>query len=130
MTKLEIEKSNRGGYRKRLKLTHATQRLLKVLWERFGGLRELERKTGIAAQKFVHWRNTGKVSFKSIGKVSRILDLPLPALNFEEIAEVLGRDVFQWNELLTELEVSHEERMYINKGRLPKIYKAKEDGEE
>lgn len=126
MAKIKIEKTIRGGYRSPSKLPLQTQRLLKILWEKHGGARHLESTTGIAAQKFIHWRNKGKVSFKSIGEVSRKLGIPIQALNFEELGDVLGKDIYQWEGLLKleDLDLKNDELKYIIKGKAPKSYEA------
>lgn len=123
MVKLRVKATNRGGFRIPSKRTKATQRLLKVIWEREGGFRHLERVTGINAQSFVHWRNRGKVSLKSAGFLSRKLNYPIQAFNYEEVGELLSGDMLPWEDLIDTLDLSKDELSYVNKGRKPNSFK-------
>lgn len=120
MTEVNLEEPKRGGYRKKRKLPYGTQRLLEVLWKKHGGVRALEKKTGIAAQKFVHWRLLGKVSLKMCGKVSRSLGVPVDALNFEEVGELLAGNAYDWEDMAA---IGEKDRKYILAGKPPKKFK-------
>lgn len=109
-----------GGMRLPNKLSHGTQRLLKVLWNSYGGLRAVGRLTGIPAQKFIHWRNAGKVSYRWIGHIHRTLGVPISALDFEGIAQLHGEDSPSWKEVLNACNITREERAFVLKGKEPK----------
>lgn len=102
MKKVVIKKTGKGGKRIPNKLELGTQRLLKVLWDSQGGVRACEKEADIAAQKFIHWRNKGKVSLKMVGTVSRALGLPREALNYEEMGSLAGENT-PWDKLVKKL---------------------------
>lgn len=91
-SKIEVTYKPLGGYRTLKKLKLSTQRLLKALWEKHGGVRAMARKTGQSAQSHINWRNTGKVSLKYAGDIARIIDVPLEVLNYEDIGRLRGKN--------------------------------------
>jgi len=118
--KVKISQSKKGGNRPAAKLPYATQRLLKVLWQIKGGPRQLERLTGIPAQKFIHWRNEGRVSYKCLGEVSRKLGIVLNALDFHGINSLQINAPITWQHLMKSMgdELTTSQLEYINKGKI------------
>ncbi len=131
MSKIKVsiqKKSKKGGFRPKQELALATQRLLEVLWKKLGGPHALKRKTGVAAQRFIHWRNQGKVSLKAVGPISRKLGVDAEALNYKEVGRFYGANA-RWDMVLAGvaplLGFTDIERDYIEAGKAPLPYGTK-----
>lgn len=111
------KKSNIGGFRKKKVLPFRTQRLLEAIWKIKGGPRLLEKITNVKAQKFIHWRNRGYVSYKKLGHISRKLELPIAALDFNGISDLFGDAAPTWVETLQKLKLPSQVKKYINEGK-------------
>lgn len=117
-----VKKSNRGGYRTKKKLTSSQARFLSVLWDIYGGPGELEKLTGIPAQRFVNWKLQGKVSLKKAGYIAKKLEMSTCLLNYREIADLLWdyKGLPSWKEMVQEMDGIPEESVaYILKGKMP-----------
>lgn len=131
MTKVKVsiqKKSKKGGFRPKKELALATQRLLEVLWKKLGGPHALKRKTGVAAQRFIHWRNQGKVSLKAVGPISRKLAVDAEALNYREVGKFFGSNT-PWlqvfNAVSEQFKFTDSEIEYTRTGKIPKPYGSK-----
>lgn len=117
--------SNHGGPRTPLFLKEGTQRLLKVLIEQAGGPAKVTKRIKhpeIYIQRLLVWRREGKVPFKFVGLLSRKLNIPPLALNFEGITS-LNADPVSWNAFVRSLPLSKKDRDWIFAGEAPKEYR-------
>lgn len=117
--KVKVKKSKQGGIRKTIELPYATQRLLKVIWDKEGGPTQLEKKTGFTAQKFIHWRNWGNVSYRAIGKLAHTLGYSHYVFDFAGMNNLYPDNPLDWDVLLDSLDLTKEERAYVDKGKTP-----------
>lgn len=117
---MKLKISNRGGARRKIKYTKGAQRLLEVLWNKHGGIKGVVNATGIGQQQFVHWRNRGRVSYRHLGRVSRKLDIPLAALDYEGLGHLYGKEAPSWKKVLSVLGLSAQELEYVKAGKPPR----------
>lgn len=111
----------KGGKRASNKLKYSTQRLLKVLWELKGGPHTMEKVTGEYAQAFIDWRNKGKVAFKQVGRISRLLKINKEALNYEEVGEYNGVNN-EWETIVVKALGEGQKARWVLSAEHPKVY--------
>lgn len=119
----QIKKARKGGQRTKRRLYSSQARFLEVLSDTFGGSSELEKLTGIPAQRFINWKVAGKISLKKAGIIARALEVPVWLLNYKDIFNLMsdnGAPVPDWATLIWELEgIPAERKEYILNGKLP-----------
>lgn len=70
--------------------------LLHELWKKHGGLRASAKKIGVPEYFMSLWRQRGKVALKKCRTVAAALEIPIYALNYAEICELVGEPAGGW----------------------------------
>ncbi len=70
--------------------------ILHELWKKHGGLRASAELIGIPEYFMSLWRRRGKVAIKKCRAVADALDIPIYALNYAEISELVGEPAGGW----------------------------------
>jgi hypothetical protein len=82
--------------RKIAKITTSQGMLLHELWKRYGGLRGAATFIGIPEYLMPLWRRRGKVALKQCRTVADACNIPVYALNYAEISELMGEPAGGW----------------------------------
>ena len=83
-------KDLRTGTNFKRKLTSATSILIRYIWIKNGGVEAVAKRLSLFSQQLNFWQTTGKVPLKHVGKIARTLGVPMLALNYEGVMELLG----------------------------------------
>lgn len=95
--------------------------LLHELWKRHGGLRATAELVGIPEYFMPIWRRRGKVALKKCRVVADALNVPIFALNYAELSELLGEPAGGWEHAVRSCNLGHEVEKKILKMKWPTI---------
>lgn len=90
-----------------------------MLFDLYGGPKQLANDLDFHVQHVCHWRTRGAVPMKWVGPVSRLIKCGNYALNYEGMINLTGAKT-PWEDIL-DANILHDERYnYVVKGKFPK----------
>lgn len=100
-------------------LKNGTQRLLKVLWEKHGGLAYIGKVLKTDPQNLINWRWRGFVPLEKVGRLARWMGVPKVCLNYEQVCEYEGM-LFAWETVVkASCGLNPREIKYVLSGKAP-----------
>lgn len=105
-------------------LLRGTQILLRELWRTHGGVPYLAKRLGTHPQNLLNWKYQGHVPMDRVGEISRLIDVPQYALNYEGSCDFFsqGRD---WEHVVEDCNFPSHIAGIVLKGKPPKPFKLK-----
>lgn len=92
--------------------------LLNELWKKHGGMRASAKLIGIPEYLLNMWRRRGAVPLAKCRVVADALNVPLGALNFRDVSELLG-DIKPWSYIVESCGFSKDIESKILKAKSP-----------
>jgi len=92
--------------------------LLEAIVQNYGGNTSVARLLGVTHGIIANWKRIGYIPLKTVGKVSRTLEVPLYALNYSGLAELLDARP-EWEEIVRDCDLSSLAMNTVLQGKPP-----------